>query len=67
MSNITIKFSGLELQLWKADFTKFSFTPKDAQAFQIINHALISVKNSFFQMQADIQECPKEYTGDFKT
>lgn len=67
MSNITIKVSELELWLWKADFIKFSCTPKDAQAFQIINHALISVKNSLFQMQADIQECPKEYTGDFKT
>lgn len=51
MNNISVKVSRLEIQLLKTDIIKFFLTPKDAQPLQIINHALISVENSVFQMQ----------------
>lgn len=53
MNNISIQVSGLGIQLLRTDI-KFSPTPKDAQAFQTINHALISVQNSLCLSNASI-------------
>lgn len=53
MNNISIQVSGLGIQLLRTDI-KFSPTPKDAQAFQTINHALISVQNSLYLSNASI-------------